>query len=324
MTKLANNRVHRSAQVRVRQRGVLVLALLWLLAAGTAVCLADEPDQDPSPRQLYNQGTRKLAEGKLNEAESYLQTALAAQDDRVQPAALYNLGSVRFQQGLQEKTNIESGKVGAQSAQAIQTGGDAIHAVDEALAGDDMQAMVAAYHRGRGARKELKSAIDAVQRAMDTYGIVLAKWRRATGDFHGTVELKPSDTNAQYNADLVDRYIAKLVDQMRQMTPSKAGMEQQREELRKKMAQLKGKIPSQGGPPLLGDDGDDDDDSTTPPKQPKQGDQEGPMKNSGEMVLTPEEAQRLLGLLQLDTGRKLLLGGTDEAVKPRDRKGRDW
>jgi len=34
------------------------------------------------------------------------------------------------------------------------------------------------------------------------------------------------------------------------------------------------------------------------------------------------EAQRLLGMLQLDTGHKLYLG--TEPGKPQDRKGRDW
>ena len=52
--------------------------------------------------------------------------------------------------------------------------------------------------------------------------------------------------------------------------------------------------------------------------------QEGPVRNGTEMQLTPEEAQRLLGLLQLDTGRKLMLGGFEESAKPRDPRGRDW
>jgi tetratricopeptide (TPR) repeat protein len=304
---------------------VVAVTGLWLLAAGTVLAAGDEADQQPSARELYNDGTRKLTEGKLNEAESYLQDAVASQDDRVQAPALYNLGGVRFQEGLNEKTNApEPGALDAKSTGALQNGAGAIHALDDALTNEDVQAMVAAYLRGRGARRELKSAIDAVQRAMDTYGIVLAKWRRASGDFHSTAELCPSDTNAQYNADLVDRYIANLVDSMKMMMPNKSAMERQREELGKKMAQLKGKMPDQTGPPLMGENGDEDDDGDTPPKQPKAGDQEGPVKNGEEMQLTPEEAQRLLGLLQLDTGRKLLLGGFDETAKPRDPKLRDW
>ncbi len=303
----------------------VAIAGLCLLAAGTAFAAGDEPDQEPGARELYNDGTRKLAEGKLAEAESYLQSAVASQDGRVQAPALYNLGHTRFQQGLKELTNApEPGALGAKSAGAMQSGAAAIHAIDDALASEDLQAMVAAYQRGRGARRELKSAIGAVQRAMDTYGVVLAKWRRASGDFRGTVELRPSDTNAQYNADLVDRDIAKLVDTVRLMLPRQSGMEQQREELRKKMAQLKGKIPADTGMPLMGDNGDDDDDGDTAPRQPRAGDQEGPVKNGVEMQLTPEEAQRLLGLLQLDTGRKLLLGGFEDTTKPRDPKRRDW
>jgi hypothetical protein len=300
-------------------------AAVSLYAALNAPGAADEPDHEPSARELYNDGTRKLTEGKLGEAESYLQSAVASQDERVQPAALYNLGLTRFQQGARELTNApEPGALDAQSTHAGQTGATAIHAVDDALASEDLQAMVDAYLRGRGARRELKSAIAAVQRAMDTYGVVLAKWRRASGDFHGTVELRPPDTDAQTNADVTDRCIAKLVDRLTLMMRSKTAMEQQREELRKKMAMLKGKIPDQSGPPMLGDDGDDDDEGKNPPKQPKAGDQEGPVKNGQEMQLTLEEARRLLDLLQLDTGRKLYLGDGDQNPKPRDPKTRDW
>lgn len=324
MKKQERHLPHRTGPGHRRCAIIAAMAGLVMLAAGTAFA-DDEPDQEPGARELYNDGTRKLAEGKLAEAESYLQSAVASQDERVQPPALYNLGHARFQEGLKELTNApEPGALGAKSARAMQSGAGAIHALDDALSGEDLQTMVAAYQRGRGARRELKSAIEAVQRAMDTYGVVLTKWRRASGDFRSTVELRSEDTNAQYNADLTDRYIAKLVDMMQQMMPRKSGMEQQREELRKKMAQLKGKIPDQTGAPLTGDNGDDDDDGDTPPKQPKAGDQEGPVKNGTEMQLTPEEAQRLLGLLQLDTGRKLMLGGFEESAKPRDPRGRDW
>ena len=302
-----------------------IVAGLSLLSGPTAYCASDESDQEPSARQLYNLGTNNLNVGKLGEAESYLQSAVASQEGRVQPVALYNLGLTRFEEGAKEKTNApDSRALDAQSTHAAQNGASAIHAIDNALAGNDVQAMVSAYLRGRGARRDLKGAIEAVQRAMDTYGVVLTKWRRASGDFRGTVELRPGDMDAQTNADLTDRYIAELVDEMKSMMPRKSGMEQQRAELGKKMAILKGKIPDQSGPPMLGDDGDDDEDGKKPPRQPKAGDQEGPIKQGQEMQLTFEEARRLLGLLQLDTGRKLYLMGGDEATKPRDPKARDW
>jgi tetratricopeptide (TPR) repeat protein len=290
----------------------------------SASCASDDSDQELSARQLYNVGTSNLNAGKLGEAESYLQSAVESQDERVQPTALYNLGLTRFDQGAHELTNApDSGALDAQSSHAAQNGASAIHAADDALAGNDTEAMVAAYLRGHGARHDLKGAIDAVQRAIDTYGVVLAKWRRASGDFHGTVELRPQDLDAQTNADLTDRYIAELLDRLKLMMQRKSGMEQQREALRKAMAMLKGRIPDQTGPPMLGDDGDDDEDGNKPPRQPQAGDREGPVKNGQEMALTFEEARRLLGLLQLDTGRKLYLGG-DQESKPRDPKARDW
>jgi hypothetical protein len=303
-----------------------VIAGVSLLLGVTNPCFSDESDRQPSPRELYNDGTRKLGEGKLGDAESFLNDAVASQDERIQPPALYNLGLTRFKQGINELTNApEPRALDSQSSHAGQNGAAALHDIDNALASDDVSAMVAAYLRGRGARKELKSAIAAVQQAMDTYGVVLAKWRRASGDFHSTVELRSSDTNAQINADLTDRYIAKLVDQLTMMMQRLGHMQQQREELLKKMGQLKGRIPDQSGSPMLGDNGDDDEDEgKKTPKQPELGAQEGPVKNGREMQWTPEEARQLLNLLQLDKDRQLYLGGSDEKDKNRDRKGRDW
>lgn len=303
-----------------------VLAVVSLLAGVTNSCFSDESDRELSPRELYNDGTRKLGEGKLSDAESFLNEAVASQDERIQPAALYNLGLTRFQQGSNELTNApEPRALDSQSSRASGNGAAAIHDIDNALASDDVSAMVTAYLRGRGARKDLKGAIAAVQQAMETYGVVLAKWRRASGDFHSTVELNSSDTNAQYNADLTDRYIARLVDQMTMMMQRLGLMQQQREELLKKMGQLKGRIPDQSGTPMLGDNGDDDEDEgKKTPKQPELGDQEGPVKNGHEMQWTPEEARQLLNLLQLDKDRQLYMGGSDEKDKNRDRKGRDW
>ena len=41
------------------------------------------------------------------------------------------------------------------------------------------------------------------------------------------------------------------------------------------------------------------------------------------LAMTPDEAERLLGMLRLDGNRKLSLGG-DEPGKPRAGKLRDW
>ncbi len=75
--------------------------------------------------------------------------------------------------------------------------------------------MVAAYMRGRGARKELKAATEAVQRALKVHGAVLARWERSSGDFKSALELNNTDADARQNAEVVDRCIAKLVDSLR-------------------------------------------------------------------------------------------------------------
>jgi hypothetical protein len=310
------------------------LFLAWSVAAVIALGLpgilvrnvpgADAEPEDSSPRQLYNDGTRQLRAGKLREAEALLQGAVASQDEKTQPQALYNLGHVRFQQGKQAlKDAPDAGTVRAGSENAMANGDAAIKAIDDVMAGKDLQEMVGAYLRGRGARRELKGATEAVQRAMEVYGGVLAKWQRALGDFRSTHELRPSDTDALNNADVVDRSIARLVDTKRLMMSGAGQMEQKRQELGKKMKALKKMLP--GDMPMkMPGAGDDDEDDDQPPKQPQPGQQEeGGSKNGREIQLTAEEAQRLLGMLKLDTGHKLYLGGSDPG-KPQDRKGRDW
>ncbi len=280
----------------------------------------------PLPAALYNDGTQKLKEGKLPEAESYLQSAVATQDEKIQPPALYNLGHAHFQQGVKAlKDGPSPGAVHDTASHALDNGDAALHAIDQALAQDDVREMVSAYMRGRGARKELKSAIGAVQRAMDTFGGVLAKWRRASGDFKSSHELRPSDADALKNADVVDRCIARLVDLELPLMPGVSSMEDKREELRRKMQALKKKAGGGMDQKSMGA-GDDDDDDDQSPKGPKQGDQDegGPMKEGREIPLSPEDAERLLGMLRLDANRKLILGGTNENGKPITRKGRDW
>ena len=155
---------------------------------------------------------------------------------------------------MQEYTNAPDGRaVSAASARATRRAGDAIQAADDALANEELQSIVTAYVRGRGARKELKSAIEAVKHALDAYGTVLAKWRRASGDFRSTMELRPSDADAQTNAAVVDHWIAEVVDRQQMMMQGQGDMQSQLGELAKKLQQLSQKQPdsnedqSQGG-----------------------------------------------------------------------------
>src|SRR5208282_5668800 len=116
-----------------------------------------EPLPPSTPREFFNAGTRQLNAGKLREAEASLETALASQDQRLQPPALYNLGIVRFGQGAEELKKGPAAKPTlARGQSAIQQGDEALRQAEGALASDDVLKMVAAYMRGRGARKELK------------------------------------------------------------------------------------------------------------------------------------------------------------------------
>jgi hypothetical protein len=295
------------------------LAIL-VLAAATAPSSEETPSPG-TPREFFNAGTRELLAGKLREAEASLETALASQNPRLQPPALYNLGHVRFRLGIEElKKGPSAGAAAARGRGASHTTDDALHDADDALAGEDVQKMVASYLRGRGARRELKAAIKAVRQAMESQGAALSKWQRSSGDFKSTVELKNSDADAQQNADTVDRYIAKLIDSIKEMQQLAASMAGKSDQLKEKMDQLKGKIPAPDMPPGGGGDDDEEDDK---PNGQKQDQQEGPSKEGNEMVLSPEQAGWLLNGFKLDSEHRLPMG-QESTADPKNKSGRTW
>jgi tetratricopeptide (TPR) repeat protein len=280
-----------------------------------------EPPPPSSPREFYNAGTRELHAGKLREAEASLETALAGQSPALQPPALYNLGHVRFGLGLEELKKGPAAKPSSQRGRAAaQTAQDASRDADAALASDEVQKMVASYLRGRGARRELKAATQAVKRALQTYGNALTKWQRSSGDFKSTLELNRADSDAKANADAVDRYIARLVDSIRELQQAAAALGNKGDELKEKMKQLKGRIPAPDMPPGAAGDDDDDEDS---PNGPQQGDKEGASKQGEEMSLSPEQAAWLLNGFKLDSQHRLPMGQESTAL-PKDKSGRTW
>ena len=304
----------------------------WLFPAGSGLAQAQAQTnaqaQTPaqaappdSPRDFYNEGTRRFREGKLRDAEASLQTAVAANDERVQPPALYNLGLVRFQQGVEVLTDkAKAGKAKTRGDAASTQAQQAIREADAALRGDSVDAITRAYLRGRGARKELKTAMEAVKKAMENYGAVLARWQRASGDFKSALELSPGYGDARTNAQVVDDQIAALVNQKEMMQMCMQCMEGDKKELKEKMQELKKRLPD--GMEQK-DEGEDDEDEEEPPKEPKAGVQEKENKEGKEMALTWEEAARLLEGLRLDGNRKLPMGDK-ETANPKDRKGKEW
>jgi hypothetical protein len=300
------------------------LALSLLLGTGV-FAVGAEPEAPSSPQQFYNQGTQKFREGKLREAESSLQVAVASQNEKVQIPALYNLGHVRFREGVQELKDGPNAKASEAAAKRANADAEAaIQSADLALAGWDVNAIAAAYMQGRGARKELKAATEAVKRSLESYGAVLAKWQRASGDFKSAHELSAADQDAQANAEVVDRSIARLVDSQKLVMECSQCTKKNGDSLKQKMAALKQRLPKELKKQCENGEEDEDEDSDKPPKEPKAGQQEPKPKDGREKLLTPEEAARLLEMLRLDTNRKLPLGMNDTAAAPKDRKHRDW
>jgi hypothetical protein len=280
-------------------------------------------DAPTSPQDLYNQGTKKLNEGKFRDAIKPLHEAVASQDEKVQELALYNLGHAQFYEGKRQLEGKPNQEGDALAKEACANGAAAIEAADGALAGWDLQALVSAYMQGRGARKELKAATEAVKRALESDAAVLETWGKSSGDFKSAYELNRSDTDAQSSADVVDRAIARLVDTLKLRMQSSQCTKKTRETLGQKMADIKKRLPKELKQQCENGEEDEEEDSDKPPKEPKAGQQEPKQKDGKEKLLTAEEAARLLDMLRLDGNRKLPLGMNDTAA-PKDRKRRDW
>jgi len=294
---------------------------------------ATNADNSASPppetaRGFYNAGTEKLRVGKLDDAETLLESSLAKQDERVQPGALFNLGHVRFAQGIEElKKMPDSGATVKQTGSAIDDGTRAIAKASDALAGDDVRQMVQAYLAGRGARREMRAATQAVQRALEADGRTLLKWRRALGDFQSAAELNHADTNATHNAEVVEQAIAKLVDSIQQMQQLAANLAGSKTQLDGLLKQLKGKIPAPDMPPGAsgGEEDEDGDDGKKPSPESLSGLKESDKGGGGQEInlkISPEQAGQLMNSIQPDG--KLLPMGQGEPGQPVNRSGRIW
>ena len=290
-------------------------------ATNTDNFISPTPGAHGTAREFFNAGTERLLAGKWDDAEALLGSSLARQDERVQPVALFNLGHVRFAQGLAQLKKSPGGEA------TIKRGVDAIQRAAAALAGDDVPQMVDAYLAGRGARKEMREATKAVQRAMETYGKTLTKWRRALNDFKSAAELNPADTNAMHNAETVEQAIAKLVDSLREMQQVATKLGGKKSELDKLMKQLKGKIPAPDMPPGAsgGDEEEEGDDGKLPSPESLARLEETDKGGGGQEMgfkISPELAGQLMNSLQPD-GKQLPMGQGEPGM-PKNRSGRTW
>lgn len=315
----------KSAMPKPAAIGLLILNFAFLIgnvvAATNEVSTVREPPPPTKPREFFNAGTQKLRDQQWRDAEPLLQTAVASQQANLQPSALYNLGLTRFALGVEELKKSPEGKPTAARAQAASRAADAAtQAVAEALASEDLPKMLAAYQRGRGVRREIKAATAAIRRALEVHGNVLTKWQRASGDFKSAVELQPDYADAQHNADVVDRHLAKLVDSLREMQNAQDGLGQKAAELGAAMKALKGKIPGAGTTPGPGGEEDEDEDA---PFGPQPGMQEGLGREGKEIPISPEQAGQLLDGFKLGGNARLPIGQGNEG-KSKDRRGKNW
>ena len=306
------------------------LALGCLVFNFTFLILNSAPAAPETPRDFFNAGTRQLESGKLREAEAQLQAALLKQEEPLQPATLYNLGHVRAKQGEEEYKKAKDSKQTAnRTRQAAANAQGASRNADEALASNDVNRMIEAYQRGRGARKDLKSATKAARAAMEVFGNVLLKWQRAAGDFQSAAELNPTDKNAAKNADIMNRRIAWLIDQIREMQQAMAAAAQAKEELGEKMKALKGQIPAPDAPPGGKGEGEEDDEDgedegdNDMPGGPMPEREEGPGKTGEEMKMSAESAEQMLNGMRRDGDKRMPMGQGEE-VKPKDGKRQNW
>src|SRR6188508_2307044 len=96
--------VEHSVCAGLRNRGNLTQSILLSALLAGACCPAFGVDavrpEPATPRELYNEGTARLRDGKLREAEALLQVAVASNNEKIQTPALYNLGHTRFRQGM--------------------------------------------------------------------------------------------------------------------------------------------------------------------------------------------------------------------------------
>ena len=282
----------------------------------------EEESANRTPREFYNAGTAKLRQGKLPEAEGLLHRAAASQLPAIQSQAIYNLGHVRFRMGVEAlKQEPEPKRLRDQAGTASDLSATAIQVADAALANPNLPALLAAYQHGRGVQKQLKAATEAVKKALDLFGNALVRWERSSSDFKSVAEIAPTDRDAEFNADVVDRHIAALVDQINAMQAIMPKLGDQQQKLKQRLKELKEKLKK--GPQPDGEEEDDDEDGDKP-KEPKKGQEEGPNKEGKQRMMSREEAMRWLDALRLDAERKLPLAQPQQAGKPGVRNGRNW
>jgi tetratricopeptide (TPR) repeat protein len=309
--------------------------LKWCLPASLLVlacsAFADLPTdavatavQPVTARDFYNAGTQLLAAKKFADAEQMFVSALATQDASLQPSALYNLAHTRFDDGLAalkkgpsaQATTDQGNEADLQAGLAIQRG-------EAALAENDLSKLIGAYLEGLGARHDLRAAQKAVRQALQTYGETLRKWQQADDDFKSAAELNPADTDATRNAQIVEQYIARLVDSIHQMQQLGAMLGGRQKKLDELIKTIGGRIPKPNLPPGAPGGDKDQDDGIKP--ESLEGMQEGATQTGNPIgpTLSRDAAAQILNGIPINASQRLMMNETKTGT-PAQGSGRNW
>ena len=279
---------------------------------------------------FYNEGVAKFAEKELRDAETALVQAARANEERVQPAALYNLGHVRFLQGkdtLKGEGNRRQLLDNADATSVVAE--EAIRHARGVVESEDVQELINAYMRGRVARKQLRTVRDETTRELDLIAAALQRWRRSVGDFRGAKELEPANEDAGFNADVVERHIKELLKFQKKVQQAQEANGKKREELRELMKQIGGKIPED----MKRGSDDEESDEDEEGKEPKDGKEPKPSEKQQQRIGGDREIHPdMLRLLKEKMPNRTMSIGQDGEQKgfggdkPEDkkRKGRDY
>jgi hypothetical protein len=307
----------------------IVIGAACAIVLGAAAKAAVHP-----ARNLYNEGVTKLAANELREAETALRSAVETNDEGVQPSALYNLGHVRFLQGketLKGEGNRQQLLDSSDAATALAE--EVIRRVTPIAESDDLNELISAYMEARAARKRLRLAKEQSTRELDLLGSALFRWRRSVGDFRSAHELNQANTDASFNADVVERHIEELLNFQRVLIESQGKGGKQREKLKELMKCMRVKIPKEM---QRGSDDEEDDEEEERPEgdQPPEGEsaKQQQQRIGSDREIDPDMLRVLKEKMPqrtMSVGQEGEVGSQGSRInpKPRDpkfRKGRDW
>lgn len=282
-------------------------------------------------RNLYNEGVGKLGANDLREAETAFRRAVETNHAAVQPAALFNLGHVRFLQGKETlKGEGNRQQLLDSSAAATALAEEVIRRGTPVAESEDIQELIGAYMEARAARKRLRITRDENTRELDLLGSALSRWRRSVGDFRSAHELAQNE-DAKFNADVVERHIDELLKFKKKLEQEQENVGDQRQKLTDMMKKMRGKIPKEM---QRGSDDEEDDDEDEPEEEgDKETAKQQQQRIGGEREIDPDMLRVLKERMPQRTmsvgqdGEKEMQGFRPDGTKPGDpknRKGRDW